>query len=132
MNCFANCGREGMRNNTLCLECSLQTHLMERERMVTFRREWISELKFQVLLCAEDGWYPWVSRECREWFISKWPDYTQKKGFEQNIYELQEELGITPTVPRWVNLCPCTLEMGRAVNRKFEELAEGWRGGSND
>jgi hypothetical protein len=128
MNCFVNCGRPALPSNTLCLECSKVNQTKEIQSGITFRARWIFELTLKIALCGGDGWPFWVSKECREWFNVRWPEYTPRKGYEQDIYALQKELGIIPTVPRWINLCPCTLEMGKDVNAKFEELADGLGG----
>jgi hypothetical protein len=112
-----------MPSNTLCVECAGVVRQDERASMKGYAANWIAELQLKRLLCTDGGWYPWTPRECREWFVSSWPNYTPQKGLEQIIYELQLELGMVPTVPRHVNLCPCTTEQGKAVNAKFEELA---------
>lgn len=94
----------------------------ENESGRRYRMKWIEDLLIKVALCGEDGWFPGTPQSCRDWF-SRWPEYTPKKEYEQKIYELQKELGIEPSVPRHVNLCPCTLEQGKAVNSKFEEVS---------
>jgi hypothetical protein len=85
---------------------------------------WILELKAKISLCAEDGWFPWVSQECRKWFTDMWPKYTQRIEYEQKIYELQRDAGLVITVPRHMHICPTTLDQGRVINAKFEQLAE--------
>lgn len=121
MKCFY-CNSEAVRLSVLCLDCAIAIHQRERARAVAFRVEWIAELKRDIGLLDEDGWDRNIAQSCRDYFLGMWPNFTPRKGKEQAIWELERYLGLTPTVPRWINLCPMSPEQGRAVNTKFEQL----------
>lgn len=126
MNCFADCGRQSMTPTiTLCLECSQKNSKREEGKWRIFRENWILELEMYKALCFRDGWQPWTPVEVKEKYLKMWPNYTPQKGYEQKIYELQKELGITPTVPHHVNLCPCTTAQGKEINEMFEAIEPG-------
>lgn len=123
MKCFANCGRDSVsKTTTLCVECSFANGKRWAESRDNNAKETIAECQIKIALCDEAGWFPWTPQEARDWFLSQWPEYSPKKEYEQHIYSIQRDMQWPITVPRHINICPCTLAQGKIVNAKFEKL----------
>lgn len=123
MRCFRCENAEAMKSNTLCVECSSKLYSRENMNRKSVRINRIRDLRDKIALCTASGWEPRHACCSQSWPFSMWPKYTPLKGYEQEIHELQRELGVVPDVPYHFNLCPLTQQQGKMVNALFEKVA---------